>query len=66
MLNVDGAAKGDPGKAGGGGVFRDAAGEFLLAFSFSCGICTPLMEEVWAAYHGLRMARRIGCPRLVL
>lgn len=35
-LNVDGAARGNPGHAGGGGLIRDSKGQFVAGFRTVC------------------------------
>lgn len=47
-LNCDGAAKGCPGPAGGGGIIRDHQGIFLSAFYVNFGHCNAFKEEVKA------------------
>lgn len=42
LLNTDGASKGNPGPAGGGGVFRGFRGEWLCGFSENIGSCTSV------------------------
>jgi len=42
VLNTDGAAKGNPGIAGGGGVLRGDQGEWICGFGESMGIFAPL------------------------
>lgn len=65
-LNTDGVSKGNPGPAGGGGVFRDSTGSFLQAYTFHCGDSSALTAEVWAILHGLQMVIRLGYPRLIV
>ena len=36
-LNIDGASCGNPGRAGGGGVIRDCASEWVRGFARSIG-----------------------------
>lgn len=48
LLNTDDAAKGNPGPAGGGGVFRGARGEWLGGFSEKLGCCTSVKAKIKA------------------
>ena len=45
-FNVDGSARGQPGKAGIGGVLRDESGSIMLVFSKSIGIADSNMAEL--------------------
>lgn len=55
-LNVDGASKGNPGLAGGGGLIRDHHGSLVLAYSHFYGPCHSLVAEARAMLDGLRYA----------
>lgn len=65
-LNTDGASKGTPGPAGGGGVIRDCRGVFTRAFTANFAVCTAFKAELWAAAIGLEMARNMGIKKLIL
>lgn len=65
-LNTDGAAKGSPGEAGGGGILRDNRGNFLRGFSANLGTCTAYKAELLAAEKGLEMALEVGVQKLIL
>ena len=56
-LNTDGAAKGNPGLAGAGGVIRDHKGEWILGFSENSGCCSPLKAEIKAILRGLQLVK---------
>ncbi|CAA7397120.1 unnamed protein product [Spirodela intermedia] len=47
-LNVDGAARGNPGPAGGGGILRDHTGSIIFAFSYFYNIQTNTAAEAMA------------------
>ncbi|XP_074290582.1 uncharacterized protein LOC141617299 [Silene latifolia] len=66
LLNTDGASKGNPGPAGGGGIIRDETGNFCEAFKFSCGICSSMRAEMRALVIGLERARGIGVTKLLV
>lgn len=57
VLNVDGACKGNPGKARGGGCIRDKYGKLKLAFSYYYGIGTNTIAETRALLDGIRLAQ---------
>lgn len=59
-LNIDGASKGNPGPAGGGGCFRDCSGKMLLGFSYYYGIGSCIVAEGRALLDGLRLAKLHG------
>lgn len=55
-LNTDGAAKGNPGPAGAGGLIRGHRGELFEAFVVNCGVCSCTRAELIAVLRGLSMA----------
>mgnify|MGYP004713538331 CR=1 FL=1 len=54
-LNLDGCSRGNPGRSGGRGLFRDSDGRFLLAFSCYFREMTSLQAEMKALLHGVRL-----------
>lgn len=64
MLNTDGAAKGNPGPAVGGGIFRGTRGEWLYGFAENMGCCTSVKAELKAVFQGLRIACDRGIKKL--
>jgi len=64
LLNTDGASKGNPGKAGGGGVLRDDKGTWICGFGESMGTCTVMKAEIKAVLRGLRLAYSLDIKRL--
>ena len=63
-LNVDGASKGNPGLAGGGGVLRNHRGDWIKGFAANFGMCSSVKAEMLALLQGLRLARNLGIARL--
>ncbi|KAF1877643.1 hypothetical protein Lal_00040360 [Lupinus albus] len=59
-INFDGAAKGAPGLAGGGSIFRDHNGEFLGGFADFFGIKDALFAELQAALKAIQIAHHKG------
>ncbi|XP_074267507.1 uncharacterized protein LOC141590888 [Silene latifolia] len=66
MLNTDGASKGNPGPAGGGGVFRNASGDLISAYYLSCGVCSSMKAELIALFAGLENAKTMNISRLMI
>ena len=65
-LNTDGAAKGAPGVAACGGLFRNFQGNWILGFSTRIGICNAFVAELWGVWYGLNIAWHRGWRRLIL
>ncbi|KAI3472963.1 hypothetical protein Pfo_029210 [Paulownia fortunei] len=63
-LNTDGAAKGNTGHAGAGGVIRDHFGNAILAFHEYIGKENSLFAEVHALLKGLELAKSNGINKL--
>lgn len=59
-LNTDGASRGNPGEAGGGGILRDSRGRVLIAFSFDFGVGTNMLAELRALMIGIRICKKIN------
>ncbi|KAH9296609.1 hypothetical protein KI387_040197 [Taxus chinensis] len=59
-LNFDGAVKGNPRKAGGGGVLRDSQGKFILAYFFDLGLQSNNVVEAAAMFWGVKLAKDKG------
>lgn len=65
-LNTDGAAFGNPGRAGGGVVIRDSEGRWVRGFARPIGFTTSITAEFWALRDGLLLAVRMGVQKLVI
>lgn len=65
-VNTDGLAKGNPGPAACGGVFRDSAGYFLGGFSLSLGHRTSFYAELHAVILAVELAHARGWQNLWL
>jgi ribonuclease HI len=59
-INTDGAARGSPGLAGFGGIFRDHLGRVLGCFAGSLGIAYALEAELQAVIHAIHLASQKG------
>lgn len=65
-LNTDGAAKGNPGAAGAGGIIRGHSGELFEMFAANCGYCSSTRAELLAVVRGLVVAWNGGHRRIQL
>ena len=63
-LNIDGAVKGNPGPAGGGGLLRDHRGNWINGFSANLGWCSYVKAELLALLKGLQLAWNMGVSHL--
>ena len=63
-LNTDGASCRNPGRAGGGGVIRDSAGNWIKGFARYIGYTTSIIAEFWALRDGLKLAIQLGVQNL--
>ena len=59
-LNVDGAAKGNPGFSGGWGIIRNHNGDVIAAFSNFYGYATNMEAEFYAVRDGLRLCTELN------
>jgi len=66
VLNTDGAAKGNPGQAGAGGVLRGENSEWIIGFSEGLGYCSSVRAELRAVLRGLRLAKEAQATKLWL
>ena len=66
VLNTDGAARGCPGLAGGGGLLRDSRGIFVKGFAAHFGVCSAYKAELLAVELGLHMARALNIHKLLI
>ena len=65
-LNADGCSRGNSGRSGGGGLFRDFDGRFLLGFSCFFGEAMSLQAELKALLFDVRLGVSRGLVRLHL
>ncbi|KAK9930542.1 hypothetical protein M0R45_027578 [Rubus argutus] len=63
-INTDGAARGSPGLAGFGGIFRDHLGRVLGCFAGSLGTAYALEAELHAVVHAIHLASLKGWTSL--
>jgi ribonuclease HI len=65
-LFFDGASKGNPGAAGGGGVLLNPVGDLTLSYAWGLGQDTNNRAEALALWQGLVLARRKNLRSLVV
>ena len=65
-VNVDGSSLSNPGRSGFGGLIRNNNGDWLLGFSGFCDITSCLAAELYAIFHGLRIAYDAGHKNIIL
>lgn len=63
-LNTDGAARGNPGPAGGGSIISGHRGEFLIAYALNYGRCMSTRAELSAVVRGLLLAWQEGFKKV--
>ena len=63
-LNIDGSVIGDPKKAGGGGIFRNSEGDWVVRFVKKFGNVSSNTAELWALKEGLLIAKHLGIDNL--
>ncbi|KAI3474487.1 hypothetical protein Pfo_029397 [Paulownia fortunei] len=63
-LNTDGAAKGETGQAGAGGVIRDHLGNVAVAYFEFIGNQNSIHAEIFALVKGLELAKGLGISNL--
>jgi ribonuclease HI/exonuclease III len=63
-LQFDGASKGNPGEAGGGGVLTDANGSSKLSYAWGLGHASNNQAEFLALWQGLNQALKIGINKI--
>jgi hypothetical protein len=66
ILSFDGASKGNPGQAGGGGILESPNAETLLRYALGLGTATNNCAEAMALWQGLRQANKQGIRNLVI
>ena len=59
-INTDRAARGYPGLATCGGIFRGSMGEFFEAFSAFLDVRTALVAEFYGVIYALEEAQKLG------
>ena len=66
VLSFDGASKGNPGQAGGGGIIEKPSVEVLMRYAIGLGIASNNYAEAMALWQGLGHAHSMGIRDLVI
>lgn len=59
-FNTDGASSGSLGTAAGGGLTRDARGNWVMGFSRKIGRTDSFVAEIWALWDGLQLCCQLN------
>ena len=65
-LFFDGASKGNPGKAGGGGVVINPRGKVEIEYSWNIGHDSNNMAEAYGLWQGLKQVQKVGADEAVV
>ncbi|KAH0726142.1 hypothetical protein KY284_002007 [Solanum tuberosum] len=65
-LNTDGYSKGNPGKAGGGGILRNERGHLIMAYAEYFGECSNNMSEAKAILFGIEWCLDKGFTNILV
>ena len=65
-LFFDGASKGNPGRAGGGGVIINPRGKAEIEYSWSIGHESNNMAEAYGLWQGLKQVQNLGEDEVVV
>ena len=63
-LFFDGASKGNPGQAGGGGIIYQPTGKIHLSYAWGLGHATNNQAEILALWQGLIQARNLDIQKI--
>ena len=63
-LFFDGALKGNPGKAGGGGIIFEPTGKIHLSYAWGLGHASNNQAEILALWQGLIQARNLNIQKI--
>ena len=65
-LNTDGSSLGNLGRTGGGGIIRNANGEWVGGYARAIGITTSTAAELWALRDRLNMCIKLNRPAVII
>ena len=65
-LNTDGSSMGNPGLAGGGGLLRDANGNWMGGFARRIGTTNSFTAELWALRDGLLLCQQMNVQAVII
>ena len=64
-LFFDGALKGNPVQAGGGGIILDPSGKLHLSYAWGLGHASNNQAEFFALWQGLNQARKLNIQKII-
>ena len=65
-LNTDGSSLGNLGRTGGGGIIRNANGEWVGGYTRAIGITTNAAAKLWVLRDGLNMCIELNLPTVII
>ena len=65
-LFFDGASKGNPGQAGGGGIIIDPSSKLHLSYAWGLGHASNNQAEFLALWQGLNQARKLNIQKITI
>ena len=66
VLFFDGASKGNPGQAGGGGIIFEPSGNPHLSYAWGLGHTSNNQAEYLALWQGLNQARKLNIQKITI
>lgn len=65
-LSSDGSSMGNLGRAGGGGIIRNAEGEWIKGYARAIGSTTSVATELWALRDGVQLCLELKLPAVII
>ena len=65
-LNSNGSFVGNPGRAGGGGIIKNAEGEWIKGYVRAIGNTTNVAAELWALRDGIQLCLELNLPVMII
>ena len=65
-LFFDGVAKGNPGKAGAGGVIKNIEGRIEHSFAWGLGHSTSIQAKALSLLQGLKKVKKVGIKEVII
>ena len=65
-LNSDGSSMGNPGRASGGGIIRNAEGKWIKGYARAIGNTTSVAAELWALRDGIQLCLELNLLAVII
>ena len=65
-LNSDGSSMGNLGRAGGGGIIRNAEGKWIKGYARAIGNMTSVAAELWGLRDGIQLCLELNLPVVII